>query len=323
MASSRSATDHVSDTLKPMPDPTTPLVSLVVVMHNDEQLLPGFFEHLAATTYPHFEVIVVDNESSDGTVAYLRERTPEVTTVSNEVGVGFGNAANQGAELANGEFLVFMNADVFVTPEWLDRLVSRMTAESDIGILSPTVLSPETADRPAATGSAETATVPGCSMMVRRSTWTDLGGFDPVFYLYWEDTDLCWRAWLRGWRVVEALDTTVVHLEGGSGGGKRWAQEEMRNGIYTHLKVLRWRKVAPALVGLALETIVEMTVLRRPAVGRAWIWNVRNLRSTLAKRRSLRALSSGNVADLERRITSHRSRQARERLAAWRQARSS
>ena len=303
-------------------DPTTPLVSLVVVTHNDEQLLSGFFEHLAATTYPSYEVIVVDNESSDGTVAYLHEQTPDVKTISNDVGVGFGKAANQGAQLAAGDYLVFMNADVFVTPDWLDRLVARMSDQPDIGILSPTVLSPEVADRPVASGAAETAAVPGCSMMVRRSAWSDLGGFDPVYYLYWEDTDLCWRAWLRGWRVLEALDTKVVHLEGGSGGGKRWATEEMRNGIYTHLKILRWRKAAPALVGLGLETIVEMTFRRRPAVGRAWLWNIRHLRSTLAKRRGLRAVSVGDVADLERRISRHRSRQARERLAAWRQERS-
>ena len=198
-------------------DKDTPLVSLIVVTYNDEQLLPRFFEHLAATTYPNYEVIAVDNDSADGTEAYLRDRAPTVTTISNDVGVGFGKAANQGALDAAGELLALMNADVFVTPDWLDRLVAHTAKQPDVGILSPTVLAPALAERPVASGTAETAAVPGCAMMVRRSTWSELEGFDPVFYLYWEDTDLCWRAWLRGWRVLEALDTKVVHLEGGSG----------------------------------------------------------------------------------------------------------
>ena len=265
---------------------------------------------------------VVDNASADGTVAQLREREPGVTTIANDVGVGFGKAANQGAALAAGELFVFMNADVFVTPEWLDRLVAHMVEQPDVGILSPTVLSPALAERPVASGTAETAAVPGCAMMVRRSAWSELGGFDPVFYLYWEDTDLCWRAWLRGWRVLEALDTKVVHLEGGSGGGKRWVVEEMRNGIYTHLKLLRWRKAVPALAGLAVESIVEMAVRRRLSVARAWVWNAGHLRETLAKRRRLQASSVGDRAALERRITGHRRRQIRERIAGWKDRRS-
>ena len=302
-------------------DTTTPLTSLIVVTYNAEQLLPRFFEHLRATTYPRYEVIVVDNESADGTLAYLRDQEPNVKRISNDVGVGFGKAANQGADLAAGEFLVFMNADVFVTPDWLDRLIAHMLEQSDVGILSPTVLPPALAERPVTTGTAEMAAVPGCAMMVRRSTWRELGGFDPVYYLYWEDTDLCWRAWLRGWRVLEALDAKVVHLEGGSGGGKRWVTEEMRNGIYTHVKLLRWRKAVPALAGLALESIVEMTARRHLSVGRAWVWNVGNLRSTLATRRRLQEGSIGDRAALERRISAHRRRQVRERIAVWRDER--
>jgi N-acetylglucosaminyl-diphospho-decaprenol L-rhamnosyltransferase len=296
----------------------TPLVSLILVTYNDAQLLPAYFEHLRATTYRSYELIVVDNASADGTLAYLNDNEPDVKTISNEVGVGFGRAANQGAAIAAGDLLVFMNADVFVTPDWLDRLVAHMARHADAGILSPTVLPPALAERPVGSGTVETAAVPGCSMMVRRSAWSELAGFDPTYYLYWEDTDLCWRAWLRGWRVLEALDAKVVHLEGGSGGGKRWAEEEMRNAIYTHLKNLRWRKAAPALAGLALETIVAMTVQRRPAVGRAWIWNARHLGSTLATRRRAQADSIGDRGALERLISAHRRRQIRERVGTWR-----
>ena len=96
----------------------------------------------------------------------------------------------------------------------------------------------------------------------------------------------------------------------------------MRNGIYTHLKLLRWRKAAPALAGLALESIVEMALRRRLSVGRAWVWNVRHLRSTLAKRRGLQAESVGDRAALERRISGHRRRQIRERIAGWKDRRS-
>src|SRR5689334_25406928 len=96
-----------------------PLVSLVVVTYNSAALLPDFFAALAATTYEPYEVLVVDNASSDGTAALIAERHPEVKLLASAINQGFGRACNKGALAARGDMLTFLNPDVIVTPDWL------------------------------------------------------------------------------------------------------------------------------------------------------------------------------------------------------------
>ena len=206
-----------------------PLVSIALVTYNDERFLPEYLERLDATTYEPRELIVIDNGSTDTTLELLRARGNRLNLIENAPSVGFGAACNQAAELAKGEFLVFMNADVWVTPEWLAQLVNRMLEHADAGIVSPVTLPVYKGVEPAEQPYRDVAAVPGCSMMVRRSAWDELGGFEPHFFLTWEDTELCWRARLAGWRVLEDLEAHVWHL--GRGSWRRWAAEELHNGL--------------------------------------------------------------------------------------------
>lgn len=301
---------------------STPLVSLVLVTYNSAALLPAFFGALATTHGPHYEVIAVDNASVDDTVAALA-RHGDVRLLANRENVGFGRACNQGARTARGELLVFLNADVLVTPEWLALLAARMAEHPRAGIISPqTVQSPHLrllslwergtwgeGKNPV----RETAAVPGCAMMVRRAAWEALGGFDERIFLYWEDAELCWRAWLRGWRVLEDLEATVVHERGGSGGGSRWAAEATRNGLYTHLKLLRPRAATPYLARQALKTAAALAQGRGRDLASAWAWNWRHLGETLAQRREIYRTVTGDPAHLERLIALHAARQRHER----------
>jgi N-acetylglucosaminyl-diphospho-decaprenol L-rhamnosyltransferase len=298
-------------------DKTPPLVSLVVVTYNAESLLPVFLSHLDRTRYAPYEVIVVDNASSDGTVAYLRAERPQVQVIANEDGRGYSGGCKQGAEAAGGEFVLFMNPDVYVTPEWLDVLVRHATNNPDIGIISPQAHPPGKDFASSSKPFEESAAVPGCAMMIRRAAWEDLGGFDSEFFLYWEDTELCWRAWLLGWRVVTDLQAHVVHDEGTGGGGQRWAEEQIKNGLYTYLKLMRWRRVAPFVAAHAGRTLLKGAVLRRPQVLRAWVWNVRHLRTTLERRAEVAQRVRGDRSALERRIRAQSLRRKRERISEW------
>jgi N-acetylglucosaminyl-diphospho-decaprenol L-rhamnosyltransferase len=304
-------------------DRSHPLVSLIVVTYNAEGLLPAFFSHLDRTRYEPYEVIVVDNASSDGTVSYLRSERPGVTVIAREVGRGFSVAANQAASIAGGDFLVFMNPDVFVTPEWLEVLVRHLSENPAVGIIAPQSHPPGKTFTSSRVPIEEVAAVPGCAMMVRRSTWEDLGGFDPEFFLYWEDTELCWRAWLLGWRVACDLQAHVIHDEGSAGGGGRWAEEQIKNGLYTYLKLMGWGSVARFTVFHAGKTLVKAALLRRPDVFRAWIWNLRHLPTTLERRRRLQTRAEGRRARaaLERRVRAASRRQMRQRVEEWRRRR--
>src|SRR5919199_2467999 len=199
-----------------------PLVSLVVVTYNSVPLLPAFFVALAATTYPAYEVVVVDNASHDATLPYLRETQPRVRTLANTTNRGFGRACNQGAEVARGDLLVFLNPDVTVTPDWLTLLVAHSAAHPEVGILCPVTLYPGDVPRPTTEVLRESAAVPGCAMMVTRAAWQTLGGFDEQIFLYWEDTELCWRAWGMGWRGASDMQAGGYQPGGGGRRGGGW-----------------------------------------------------------------------------------------------------
>jgi GT2 family glycosyltransferase len=290
-----------------------PLVSLIVVTYNSAALLPDFFAALDRTTYASYEVLVVDNASSDDTLEYLAGRRPQVRLLSNSENLGFGRACNQGVRMARGELLVFLNPDVIVTPEWLSILVRHMAECQDAGIICPTTLYPDQSMPATGAPLAETAAVPGCAMTVRRAAWEEIGGFDEQFFLYWEDTELCWRAWLLGWRVLEDLQAYVYHERGGSAGNQRWDAERTKNSLYTHLKLMRWRRTLPFAALLAAKTLIKFGLRRDRALLAAWAWNWRRLGETLARRRELARARRGDPSALEQRIAAHERRGARER----------
>jgi N-acetylglucosaminyl-diphospho-decaprenol L-rhamnosyltransferase len=297
-------------------EPTAPLVSLIVVTYNSAPLLPDFFAALATTKYAPYEVLIVDNASQDGTPQLVAAEYTAARLLVNRENLGFGRACNQGARAARGELLVFLNPDVFVTPDWLAILVRRMAEHPDAAIICPTTLYPGQAAPVATVLAEDSAAVPGCAMLMPRVAWQELGGFDERIFLYWEDTELCWRAWLLGRSVLVDLEALVYHERGGSGGGgQRWDAEQIRNGLYTYLKLMRWRRVIPFAVLLAAKTLAKLVLRRQPELVEAWCWNWRNLGQTLAARRKLLSARRGDPVALERRIAAHACRQHAERAA--------
>jgi N-acetylglucosaminyl-diphospho-decaprenol L-rhamnosyltransferase len=291
-----------------------PLVSLIFISYNSARVLPACLESLATTSYAPYEVIVVDNASRDATVDVVRAQ-PDITLITNSANLGFGSACNRGARYARGELLVFLNPDITFTPNWLSVLVEVLQAEPTIAICAPVALYPDNslsqvtatqsqADRSAEVRYIESATVSGAALLIRRTAWERLGGFDQRIFLYWEDTDLCWRAWLSGIRVAYVPDAIIYHERGGSGGGRRWASEAAKNGVYVYLKLMRWRKVVPYLLRQAIATLARV-MLRQPAALAVWRWNLLNLPETLAKRKAMLRQRHIDPALLENLITQH------------------
>lgn len=289
------------------------LVSLIIINYNGAALLPACLEALWRTDYRPVELIVVDNASGDASLAYVAQAHPQARVIANAENVGFGRACNQGAAAAQGDLLVFLNPDVVVTPEWLDILVAHLAVNPDAAIICPTTLAPGQERPRYDTPVEEVAAVPGAAMALPRAAWRELGGFDEQMFLYWEDVELCWRAWLLGWRVLADLRAMVYHERGATAGSRRWDAEQTKNSLYTYLKLMRWRRVAPFAAALLLKTLAKAALLRSPGLLGAWLWNARHLGLTLAQRRALLARRRTDPADLERRIDTHNRRQRRER----------
>src|SRR5256714_10159302 len=160
-----------------------PLGSLVLITHNSMAVLPRCLDTLFDTDYEPFEVIVVDNESTDGTREFLEAYPKPLHLIANQVGVGPHAGFNQGLAAARGDLFMVLNPDIFFTPAWLSVLVKNFEARPDAAITCPTTLYPDEQARAAPASVGETAAVP--LVMVRREAWEDIGPWDEAMFLYW------------------------------------------------------------------------------------------------------------------------------------------
>jgi N-acetylglucosaminyl-diphospho-decaprenol L-rhamnosyltransferase len=182
------------------------------------------------------EVIVVDNDSSDGSVQYLRDRLPpdRVKVVESDGNVGFGRGVNIGAGESKGSSLFILNSDAVLKRGGLGPLVKRLEAEQAIAVVAPWVLDAEGSVQLDSHGDFPSFRtmllrtnrhppdrlrpdwVSGVAMLVRRQAFEQVGGFDPDFHMYLEDVDLCRRLHVEGWEITRVPESRVTHASGAS-----------------------------------------------------------------------------------------------------------
>lgn len=217
-------------------NPGTPDVSVVIVLFNQAGLSRQAFSALADQTEVTFETIVVDNASSDSTPQLL-DRLDGVTVIRNATNVGFLHAANQGARVAQGRHIVFLNNDAILHPHALRQGVRRLDGCATIGAVGGRIVLADGSLQEAGCTAYRTGSTAGygrgkdphaaafcfvrdvdfCSgafLMVRKDLWQRLGGFDPAYApAYYEDTDLCLRIQDAGFRVVYDPSIWLTHFE--------------------------------------------------------------------------------------------------------------
>jgi GT2 family glycosyltransferase len=267
--------------------------SVIIVAHNHRAPLLRCLEELEAG--PADEIIVVDNDSRDGTATAVEGRFPSVHLIMSGRNLGFAGGANLGAAAAGGEMLVFLNPDTVVAPGWLDALVAALAVEPDAGLATPRILlsgRPRTVNAcgtdvhlsgltlcrglgmPACAydAPAEVGAVSGAAFAVRRELYEVLGGLDAAFFLYMEEVDLSWRARLAGFHSIYVPSAVVYHDYRPRLGPRKLYLLE-RNRYWMLLKTLRWRTLVRLLPVLLLaELVVWAYVLRhRPAASLAKI----------------------------------------------------
>ncbi|MGE5272059.1 MAG: glycosyltransferase [Thiohalocapsa sp.] len=187
----------------PPPLPRTPPVSVVVCAYNAERTMEACLASLETLNYPDYEVIVVNDGSTDGTLA-ISERFPYCRIIS-QPNKGLSVARNVGAEAATGEIVAYTDSDCVADPDWLTYLVGHMEEQRLTACGGPNFPPPEDALVPAAVAVSpggpthvlltdDTAEhIAGCNMAFRRDRLLALGGFDPQFRAAGDDVDICWR----------------------------------------------------------------------------------------------------------------------------------
>jgi GT2 family glycosyltransferase len=202
--------------------PRTPRVSVVVCTYNAERTMAPCLESLSKLNYPDYEVIVVNDGSTDGSLA-IAERFGFCRIIS-QPNKGLSVARNVGAETATGEIVAYTDSDCVADPDWLNYLVAKMEAADLVACGGPNFPPPEDSLIPSAVAvspggpthvllSDDVAEhIAGCNMAFRRDVLLQLGGFDPVYRAAGDDVDICWRFQDAGYTIGFSPAAVVWHF---------------------------------------------------------------------------------------------------------------
>lgn len=240
---------------------TPPSVSIIIVTYNGRRFLDDCLSSLAFQTFQNFEVILVDNGSSDESVSFVRKKYPSVVIIENGVNLGFAGGTNTGIRVAKGEFILALNNDTIADPSFLEEIVRPMQADSHVGVCGSKMVFPDkrlnsTGICISRSGAAwdrgmfeddrgqydrEEEVFGACAgaALYRKAMLDRIGLLDEDFFAYMEDVDLAYRARLAGWKCIYVPTARIVHYHGGTAGYKSdlAVYYGNRNGVWYVLKV--------------------------------------------------------------------------------------
>jgi GT2 family glycosyltransferase/glycosyltransferase involved in cell wall biosynthesis len=236
-----------------LPKQEAPLVSILLVLFNKAEYTYQCLETILAHADLPYEVVIVDNASSDGT-AELLNRIDNATIIRNDDNFGFLKACNQGAQHARGRWLLLLNNDTQVLPGLLSKLVETAGSAERCGAVGGKLIFPngtlqeagsiiwndgsclgygrgDNPDRPEYSYVKEVDYCSGACLLVNRELFEQVGGFDELYYpAYYEETDLCMNIRKSGYRVLFQPAAKLIHYEFGSAGSSSRAIElQVRN----------------------------------------------------------------------------------------------
>ncbi len=231
-----------------------PHISVVIVNYKVKEYIANLLNSLKKAQHDfNLEIFVVDNDSGDDSISYLKERYPEVNYIANVENVGFGKANNQAIRQAKGEFTLIINPDTLVSEDTLDVLVNHMNENPECGAAGCKILNPDGTFAPESRRSIPTIWSASCKVFGLNTlfpesklfgqyylSWLDedesgevpvlsgsfmfwrtdllrkLNGFDERFFMYGEDIDLCYRVQKTDYRIDYVPDTSIIHYKGES-----------------------------------------------------------------------------------------------------------
>lgn len=220
----------------------TPLVSIIIVSCDREYLLGRCLESLFKQAYKNYEVILIDDCSTDGSREFIEKNYPSVKLIRNKEKLGYAQNNNIGIGISEGKYIVTLNNDTTVEPGWLENLVRVAESDKEIGICAskqlnfynphiidstgivlrrgmyPSNRGHDEPDKGQFDNSSEIFGAPGASAFYRRDMLNQIGLFDPDYFFYHEEFDLCWRAKLWGWKCVYVPKAVIYHIGGATAG---------------------------------------------------------------------------------------------------------
>jgi GT2 family glycosyltransferase len=310
-----------------------PNCSVIIVNHNGlphlKKCLPSIFRQ----HYPDYDVIVVDNASTDGSIEFLVREFPQLIVVRNKENLGYTGANNVGFKQATGKYVAVLNPDTEVEPNWLEELVIALEEDQFAAMATPKILLMDNPEKINACGNDITFTgltfcrgldqqaesylepefvsaVSGAAFVIRRCILDQIGGFDENLFMYYEDTDLSLRAMLAGYKCLFVPKSIIYHQYAFRFPPEKCFYQE-RNRYYSLFKTLRWQTFIVLLPELLISEILAWgyaSIFGTDHIKskyRSWVWLIKNRNQILMARQNTQSLRQVDDKTLLNHFTFH------------------
>ncbi len=216
-----------------------PRIALIIINFNGRPHLAQCLESIFNQTYKNFSVIIVDNNSTDGSVSFVKENYPDIELVENKKNVGFGKAINkvlkEKLKVSDFNFFGILNNDIKLDKRWLENLIRYSHKNPKAGILSGKILLYHWPKYINSTGvninyfgygwdrdffelnkncareSGPVLAVTGCATLVKKEVFEQIGLYDQDYFMYYEDSDLCFRTWKYTDFTVDYIKNAIIY----------------------------------------------------------------------------------------------------------------
>ena len=313
-------------------------VTVAILNYNGEEMLGRFLPSVLQNS-PGARIVVADNASTDGSVAFMKERFPGVELVLLDRNYGFAEGYNRVIEHIGTEYVLLLNSDVEVTPGWLEPLMAALDADENIVACQPKVLDYKRKSHFEYAGAAggfidrygypfcrgrifdtveedkgqydtvaDIFWATGAALLIRTAAYRDAGGLDGRFFAHMEEIDLCWRLRARGHRIVCVPASTVYHVGGAtlSVGNPRKSYLNFRNNLLMLYKNLPSDELCRVM---AVRCVLDYVAALRFALGGSWA----HCRAVVEARRDFRRMKNDYKAVREANLAVVRANEIKER----------
>lgn len=310
-----------------------PKVSIIIVNFNGKKWLKNCFDSISHLKYKNYEIICVDNNSSDDSIEYITQNYPQILLIKNDINSGFTGGNNLGFENSSGDYIWMLNNDTTVEPNSLGLMVDYMEKNLYIGSLQSKLILMNDPNKLDVCGAYWTDStllyhygyygdvgtpkynipIPffsnkGASMMLRTSVLKIVGFLDNDFWCYYEETDLCNRIWLAGYECWYLPSAVVYHAGGGTSLSMPNDFIQFHNfknkilSIVKNYSIFSLFYIVPThicvIVSLSLFWLLKGKYKHSLSIFKAIWWNLTNLKKSITKRKIIQKFRVVNDRDI-------------------------
>ena len=284
-------------------------VSIIIPNFNGKQFLTDCLNSITKQNFSLYEVIIIDNASTDESVEYIKDNYDEFTLIQNRENLGFATAVNQGIKASNAEYVFLLNNDTELEVECVSNLLNCIDNDETIFSVSSKMI--QNQDRNLIDDAGDEYTILGFTQKVgnnksselyrskreifsacagaaiyRRGIFDIIGYFDENFFAYMDDVDISYRARIYGFKCVYCPDALVYHHVSATSGSKYNAFKirlAARNNVYVPYKNMPWPQLILNLLFLLLGFLIKYLVFVKKGYGKDYIAGLKEGLSSLDK----------------------------------------